>query len=110
MAQQTNLKGDFMEEKIKEWKEKYTYVYKITLSGKDYYFRPLTRDDYVDILSSQATAKDQKEFDHDLEVAKRCILSDYDKDELTKKAGISTVISERIMVVSGFEISDVEEV
>jgi len=109
MAQQ-QLKGEFMEEKIKEWKAKYTYVYKINLAGKDYYFRPLTRDDYIEILTVQAGMEDPKEFDHDLEVVKRCILSEFSAEELEKKAGIATVISERIMISSGFEMSEVEEV
>lgn len=99
-----------MEEKIKEWKEKYTYVYKMTLSGKDYYFRTLTRDDFIDILATQAGMDDPKDFDHDLEVVKKCIISDLEPDELKKKAGIATVLSERIMMMSGFEMSEVEEV
>lgn len=98
------------QEKIQEWKKQHGFVYKITLSGKDYYFRTLTRDDYVDILSAQAMAEDPKTFDHDLEVAKRCLLSDWTEEELKKKAGISTVLTERIMIASGFEVSEVTEV
>jgi hypothetical protein len=99
-----------LEKKIKDWKEKYTFVYKMTLSGKDYYFRSLTRDDYFDILSLQSTLKDPRTFDHDHEVTKKCLLSDWTEDELSKKAGISTVLTERIMIVSGFEVSEVQEV
>lgn len=99
-----------MEEKIQEWKKLHGFVYKITLSGKDYYFRTLTRDDYVEILSAQSMVDDTKKFDHDLEVSKRCILSEYTEEELIKKAGISTVLTERIMIASGFEVSEVEEV
>lgn len=99
------------QEKIQEWKKLHGYVYKINLGGKDYYFRTLTRDDYIDILSAQALAEDpSKKFDHDLEVCKKCILSECSEDELTKKAGIATVITERIMIASGFESSDIQEV
>lgn len=98
------------QDKIQEWKKLHGFVYKINLSGKDYYFRTLTRDDYVDILTAQAMAEDPKKFDHDLEVSKKCILSDWTEEELTKKAGISTVLTERIMIASGFEVSEVTEV
>lgn len=97
-------------EQIKEWKDKYTFVYKITLSAKDYYFRTLTREDYIEILSIQATMEDPRKFDHDLEVTKKCLLSDWTEAELTKKAGISTVLTERIMIASGFEVSEITEV
>ena len=96
-----------LQEQVKEWKDKYTYVYKVTLSGKDYYFRSLTREDYIDILASQASMEDPQSFDHDLEVCKRCMLSD--KEELNKKAGISTVIAEKIMILSGFETAEIVE-
>ena len=98
-----------IQEQIKEWKDKYTYVYKVTLSGKDYYFRSLTREDYVEILAAQASLEDPRSFDHDLEVCKKCVLSNSDKSELEKKAGLSTVISEKIMILSGFEQVEIEE-
>jgi len=99
-----------LQEQVKEWKEKHGFVYKINLSNKDYYFRTLTREDYIDILSQQALAEDPRKFDHDLEVTKKCILSTCADGELDKKAGISTIICERIMIASGFESSEVEEV
>lgn len=98
-----------IEEQVKEWKKLHGFVYKITLSNKTYYFRTLTRDDYVDILGAQATVDDPKKFDHDLEVTKKCLLSEWTEEELTKKAGISTILTERIMIASGFETSSVEE-
>ena len=98
-----------LQDKIKSWKEKYTYVYKVGLSGKDYYFRSLTREDYVDILAAQAGLEDPRTFDHDLEVCNRCLLVEEDKAELQKKAGISTVIAEKIMILSGFENAEIEE-
>jgi len=99
-----------LQEQIKDWKEKYTFVYKINLIDKDFYFRTLTRDDYIQIMGAQAQASPIKPFDHDLEVIKHCLLSEYDEKELTSKAGIATVIAEKIMILSGFEQSDIEEV
>jgi hypothetical protein len=96
-----------IQEQVRGWKEKYTFVYKVALSGKDYYFRSLTREDYIDILAAQTEIEDPRKFDHDLEVCKRCMLSGL--DDLTKKAGISTVIAEKIMSMSGFESAEIEE-
>lgn len=97
------------EEQIKEWKNQYTYVYKINVLGKDYYVRTLDRDDYVDILAIQASMKDPRTFDHDFEVCKKCVLSRMDETELKKKSGIAVVLAERIMVLSGFENPEITE-
>lgn len=96
-----------IQEQVKAWKEKYTFVYKITLSAKDYYFRALNRNDYIDILAAQAELEDPRKYDHDLEVCKKCMLSNV--EDLEKKAGIAAVISEKIMAMSGFETAEIEE-
>lgn len=93
-----------MEEQIKKWKELYTYVYKMNISNKDYYFRSLSRSDYFDILNKQA----EENFDNDLEVVKRCVISEVDEKEFENKAGLATVLSEKIMSISGFETSEPE--
>jgi hypothetical protein len=95
------------QDKIKEWKEKYTYVYKVTSGGEDFYFRPLTRDDYITLTMRQLTTQG---FDHDKEVFKTCVLNEYDEKLLTAKGGIVTVVVEKIMIYSGFENVEVEEV
>lgn len=95
------------QEQIKEWKEKYGSIFKTTSGGKDYYFRLMDRPTYIEILTKQAM--DPANFDNDLEVFKACVVSDYDEAELSKKAGILSVVSEKIMIMSGFEMSDVEE-
>lgn len=97
-----------MEEQIKQWKEQYKYIYKVTVGGEDFYFRTLTRDDYVAITMKQMTS--QQGFDHDREVFKLCVLSDYDDELLDAKGGIVTVVTEKIMIFSGFENAEVEEV
>ena len=95
------------ETKIKEWKDKYQYIYRIVIREQEIVFRTLTRDDYINILMIQA--KDPVNFDHDLEVFKKCVLTDYDEEELKRKAGITTVVSEKIMIASGFEMTESEE-
>lgn len=96
-----------MEEKIKSWKELHGKIYMSIIGGKTYYYKTLTRDDYMDILVAQAS---NQKFDHDIQVFKKCVLSEYSDEELTNKAGISTVISEKIMLLSGFESTEAIEV
>lgn len=96
-----------LQEQIKAWKEQYGYVYKCTAGGEDFYFRTLTRDDYIGITMKQLTAP--QGFDHDNEVFQLCVLNDYDKKVLQAKGGIVTVVVEKIMVMSGFENVEVEE-
>jgi hypothetical protein len=95
------------EEKIKEWKEKYGSVFKTTINGKSYYYHSMDRDTYLNIIARQQVM--QEEYDNDMEVFKACILSDYNENELLQKAGIVSVISEKIMLVSGFELAETEE-
>jgi hypothetical protein len=68
---------------------------------KDYYFRTLTRNDYVTI---QAKVQADPDTDNELEVAKTCLLSpELSEVELKSKAGLASVLSERIMLRSGFQ-------
>lgn len=97
-----------MQEQIGKWKEMYKYVYKVNVGGENFYFRTLTRDDYVAVTMKQISAP--QGFDHDREVFKLCVLSDYDDGLLDAKGGIVTVVTEKIMIYSGFENADVEEV
>jgi hypothetical protein len=94
-------------DKIKEWKDKYKFVYKVNVADQDIVFKTLTRDDYIAILTIQA--KDPANFDHDVEVFQRCVLTPYDLDDLKLKAGITTVVAEKIMILSGFEMAETEE-
>ena len=95
------------EEKINEWKEKYGKIYRAVVIGKDYYFHGMDRGLYLDLQMKQAM--NPTTFDHDIEVFKACVVSEYSEEEIKDKAGISSVISDRIMVISGFELSDIEE-
>lgn len=96
-----------LQEQINSWKEQYNYVYKCTAGGEDFYFRTLTRDDYIAITVKQMS--NPQTFDHDKEVFKLCVLNDYDDKVLQAKGGIVTVVVEKIMIKSGFENVEVEE-
>ena len=96
-----------LQEKIVEWKKQFGGVYKAAFGDITYIFRGLTRDDFLAISQKQITEKD---FDSELETVKICVLDpQVDQDYLKNKPGIVTILSEQIMVRSGFQQFEVEE-
>lgn len=94
-------------EQIAQWKAKYKFVYKATIDNVDYYFRTLSRDDYLAISARQATVG--QGLDYELETVKTCLLNDMDEDSIAAKSGIVTTLSEKIMSRSGFSQVEDEE-
>jgi hypothetical protein len=96
-----------IQEQIKAWKEQYKSVYKATIGDITYYFRGLTRVDFLTISQRQLSEKD---FDSELETVRICLLEPKaDEDYLKNKPGIVTILSEQIMIRSGFQQCEVEE-
>jgi len=95
------------QEQIKEWKDKYKFVYRATIDGVDYYFRTLSRDDYMVITEKQQVAGTT--LDYELETVKTCLLNKMDEATIKAKSGVVTVLSERIMAKSGFQSVEEEE-
>jgi len=48
-------------EQIEQWKAKYGRVLKLTLSGVDYYYRPLNLDEYMNIRKLVTEVPETKE-------------------------------------------------
>lgn len=94
-------------EQIKEWKDKYIFVYRANIDGVDYYFRTLSRDDYIAISEKQQT--EGATLDYELETVKTCLLNEMDVATIRAKSGVVTVLSEKIMARSGFQQVDEEE-
>lgn len=96
------------QEMIDAWKEKHNFVYRASFDGKDYYFRTLTRNDYIAI--QQKVANGGPTFDNEFEVVKTCMLyPTLTDEELQSKAGLVSILSERIMLRSGFQQVEEEE-
>ena len=95
------------QEQIKEWKAKHKFVYRATIDGVDYYFRTLTRDDYLAISAKQVAMG--QALDYELETVKTCLLTDMDAETIAAKSGVVTVLSEKIMARSGFAQVEEEE-
>lgn len=92
-----------MEEKIIEWKKKYGKVYK----AEGIIFRALTRAEYIKLITQQTLSP--QEFDYELEVSKLCILDGATEEDLINRSGLSTILSEQILIKSGFTQVTVEE-
>lgn len=93
---------------INVWKKQYGFVYKAILDGKDYYFKTLSRDDYMAIQARVAT--EGQKFDSEMEVVLVCVLEPkLTAADLKAKSGLISVLNERIMLRSGFQAVEDEE-
>lgn len=97
----------YTKEQIEKWKEEYGPIYSTYIADKQYIFKTLDRDDYINISLKQAT--NPAGFDYELETVSTCLLSEYNPDELKKKAGICSTLYEKIMSKSGFQEVETEE-
>lgn len=93
-------------EQIAIWKETYGYVFKTNISGHDLYFRTVTRDDYIDVMQESAV---EEKADPERITVEKCLLNAVPEDLLFKKGGIATVLYEQIMLKSGFQQIECEE-
>jgi hypothetical protein len=96
-----------IQEQIKAWKEQHKSVYKAVIGDVSYYFRGLTREDFLSISQRQLS---ETAFDSELETVRTCLLEPkVDEEYLKNKPGIVTILSEQIMIRSGFQTVEVEE-
>lgn len=99
---------DVTPEIIAKWKKEYGFIYKVLLDGKEFYFRTLSRDDYMAIQSK--VVAEGPGFDNELEVVLTCVLEPtMSAAEYKSKAGLVSVLSEKIMLRSGFQQVEEEE-
>jgi len=88
---------------IDGWKATYKKVYMVSVGGQDWYFKRLSREDYFSIAESTNVVKG---FDSELETVTKCLLGEYNLADLTGASGVVSKLSEQILLRSGFE--DVE--
>lgn len=97
-------------EQIIQWKETHSKVFKVTLDDVDYYYTTLKRDVYIELLNKQQT---DLEFDYEFETMKSCLLSpevtDQFKQDINNKSGLAVVLLEQIMLKSGWQQVESEE-
>jgi hypothetical protein len=97
-------------EQVNEWKAKYKRVFKVTLDKVDYYYTTLKKDDYMKLITRQSMEED---FDYEYETLSICLLSPaitkQFKSDLNDKSGLGYVLLEQVMVKSGWEQVESEE-
>lgn len=93
-------------DQIQKWKAQHGYVYKTNIGGTDLYFRTVTRDDYIEVMQDSALAEKP---DPEKLTVEKCLLNEVSEDLLYKKGGIATVLYEQIMIKSGFQQIECEE-
>ncbi len=97
---------DVTKEQIEEWKSKFKFIYRIPFEGDYIYFHALSRKDYQEISMEQINGSD--EFDYELAIVGKCILSDINQDDLKARSGLITILSDNIMTKSGFQTVEAE--
>lgn len=97
-------------EMIAQWKEKHKKIFTVTLDSVKYYFTTFKRDTYVDLLAKQAV---DPNFNYEFAVLKACIvhpqLPESFEDDIQVKSGLGVVLLEQIMIKSGWEQVQAEE-
>ena len=98
------------QEQINEWKTQHEKVFKLKLGGEDYYYTTLKRDVYLELLVQQQA---NENFEYEFETVKACVLYPEIKDSFKKdmriKSGLGVVLLEQIMLNSGWEQVESEE-
>ena len=97
-------------EQISKWKEEFKRVFKVELCDVEYYYTTLKRDVYIALLTKQQV---DKEFDYEFETIKACLLSpevsESFKQDIQDKSGLGVVLLEQIMLKSGWQQVESEE-
>jgi len=96
-----------MQEQIESWKQEFGKVFRIRpLPNIEIIYRLVSRNDYMDILSSQMAGDIS---DPELETVRRCVLNEVEENLFEDRGGLVTVVYEEIMKNSGFTIVESEE-
>lgn len=105
-------KTELTQEQIDAWKKEYGAIYRTNISGVPYIWRKLRRIDYVYVMAQKTEEKSQdaRVYARQDEITKLCVLYPDNIAELVEQNGaLSTVISDEIMLRSGFAAEETEE-
>lgn len=92
-------------EMIDSWKKQYGKVFKIDHPHLTLFYRCLTREDYIQLMSNQANAPE----DLEITTVKIVALNTLPEDIFITSPGAATVMHEEIMKSSGFVVVESEE-
>ncbi|WP_312339220.1 hypothetical protein [Anaerospora hongkongensis] len=107
-----NTKEALNQEQIEEWKAQYGRIFKTTIGDDVVIWRKLKRREYVHIMSQEATdgiAGDKVYARQDLIVAAVALYPENIKDLIADNAGLATCVADEVILKSGFDITDTQE-
>lgn len=103
-------KNVLSEAQLEEWKQEFHHIYKSTIGDTSIIWRKLRRKEYVEAMTQEVDNPATKIFDRQDLICKTCILFPEDVDDLIdQNGGLSGTIADEILMKSGFDISDTEE-
>lgn len=95
---------------IETWKDKYRHIYKTTIGDISVIWRKLRRKEYVETMVEKVDSQDTKIFDRQDEICRLCVLFPENINEIIEEnGGISGAIADEILLKSGFDVSETEE-
>lgn len=117
MKEQEKKVEKLTDAKIKEWKKKWGKIYKTTIGQDEYIWRRLKRKEYVNIISDgyddeEGSDKELRDriYRRQEEITKTVVLHPSNIEELIEdNAGLATAIADEVILRSGFDVVETEE-
>jgi hypothetical protein len=95
---------ELTQEMIDKMKEKYGEIYKVTLNGEDFVYRPMKRVEYKQIIGSADTSRT---FSEEQIVSKCLVYPEVTAADMSaQKAGTVTTLTDLIMLASNFGVEE----
>lgn len=94
-------------EMIDAWKLQHKKVYRVRFEDLEVYYRTLTVADSEKL--TQKAAMNLTTFNHERETFNVCVLNEIDPEILSLKSGVVPVVAEQIMIKSGYQQVESEE-
>ena len=107
---QAEQEGVVSAAKLEEWKAEYGHIYRTVVGPTAVIWRKLRRKEYVQTMTEQSGTPETKIFDRQDAICRACVLFPANIDDLIdENGGLSGTIADEILLKSGFDISDTEE-
>lgn len=105
-----NTKNAVNQEQLNDWKKEHGHIYKTTVGDDTIIWRKLRRKEYVETMIAETESPDTKIFDRQDSIVKMCTLYPENIEELIEnEAGLAGAVADEILMKSGFDISETEE-
>ena len=106
------MKEALNQQQVDAWKAEHGKIFKTSVGDDVVIWRKLRRKEYVYIMSKEATAEaagDKVYARQDLIVATAALYPENVQDLIDDNAGFATCVADEIILKSGFDLSDTEE-